>query len=95
MKFAFAVVFCLVAAEAFAFPAYDDFEGAQEFESAVAEAEEEESVRVERNTYGHAEYDQHVQPVHHQVHVYAAHAPKVDCGSNLLVGCHPVVAKVR
>lgn len=94
MKFVIAVVFCLAASQAFAFPSFDDFEETQEFESAVAEAGEEEFVRVERNTYGHGGYEHHVQPVHHQVHAYAAHAPKVECGSNLLVGCHPVVAKV-
>uniref|UniRef100_A0A336KF24 CSON008928 protein n=1 Tax=Culicoides sonorensis TaxID=179676 RepID=A0A336KF24_CULSO len=41
--------------------------------------------------YGHAGH--HVQPVQHQVHSYAAHAPKVDCGHNLLVSCQPVTAK--
>lgn len=95
MKFAIVAVFCLIAAPAFAYPAYDDFEETQEFESAVAEAtENEEGARVERNTYGHGGHH-HVQPVHHQVHAYAAHPPKVECGSNLLVGCHPTVAKVR
>lgn len=95
MKFAIVTVLCLIAAQAFAYPAIDDFEETQEFESAVDEAGEEESVRVARNTYGgHGYGHQHVQPMHHQIHAYAAHPPKVECGSNILVGCHPVSAKV-
>uniref|UniRef100_A0A336MEC2 CSON015469 protein n=1 Tax=Culicoides sonorensis TaxID=179676 RepID=A0A336MEC2_CULSO len=106
MKFVIATVFCLFAAQALAYPYVDNYEYDQEFESAVGEAQEEESVRVERNVYGHQAHGgyghqahggyghQHVHPVQHKVHAYAAHPPKVDCGSNLLVGCLPQVAKV-
>lgn len=94
MKFAIVAVFCLIA-QALAYPTYD-FEDTQEFDSAVDEANQE-FVRVERNTYGHAGHGyghQHVAPYGHQTHAYHAHAPKVECGHNVLVGCNPVVAKV-
>uniref|UniRef100_A0A336LV99 CSON005305 protein n=1 Tax=Culicoides sonorensis TaxID=179676 RepID=A0A336LV99_CULSO len=51
-------------------------------------------VAVSANTYGYAAHHQHVQPVGHESHSYAAHAPKVDCGSNVLAGCVPTVAQV-
>lgn len=42
--------------------------------------------------YGHGGH--HVQPMNHQIHSYAAHPPKVDCGHSLLVSCQPTTAHV-
>uniref|UniRef100_A0A182M8F6 VM domain-containing protein n=1 Tax=Anopheles culicifacies TaxID=139723 RepID=A0A182M8F6_9DIPT len=48
-------------------------------------------------SYGHAPAPHHGGYAHHSapvVHAYAAKAPHVKCGANLLVGCAPNVAHV-
>ncbi|XP_050078732.1 vitelline membrane protein 15a-2-like [Anopheles maculipalpis] len=52
---------------------------------------------VPAHGYGHAPASHHGGYAHHSapvVHAYAAKAPHVKCGANLLVGCAPNVAHV-
>lgn len=43
--------------------------------------------------YGH-EAQHYIQPMHHQIHSYPAHPPKVECGHSLLFSCQPSTAHV-